>query len=529
MELKNTSAFKVHVKSVEIKKRPNSFTVGRTEILSGRVSVKHGKDVEELGSLHKTPTKERISYDDFERKVFIAHGNSRLKLERGDLFIDFREGAGEDAVPVAKIGSVRISLGEIDGKCPIDRPLLIREDLKPGGASKPILSEGAVEIEFQRTKINKESIGKQRVKLTKGLNAQISFMKRFNKEFCGGKMRLRATIQSIGNATLLHAAINLQDEGMVKELMDLGADPNVNSSDYGTPVSQGMELKDRTLAKLEELISKGTSSTATEPKFKMYDMYCRILLLLKPVAQGTVDESDEDEDHSEGNSCASEEVQRKRQFQIMQEIFSQAPKEAGGLEDGLEANKNYVIGMLRLRYQKQCPDVASSKGFVADALRRKVLVSISDTKFRLVPAANSQDQDIAPEKNDAPLPELRLDWMHVNREECHFYSKKGFCKFGDKCRNVHLYRVPQDENARIILESKNLLRKEYRKKLDTPHLKTWGLNGWFTAGYHNAERSTSVYFYAEGGKGKSNEYGVNWYVAWSQSRGIGIRLSSHIL
>ncbi|KAL3935517.1 MAG: hypothetical protein SGBAC_008974, partial [Bacillariaceae sp.] len=127
-------------------------------------------------------------------------------------------------------------------------------------------------------------------------------------------------------------------------------------------------------------------------------------------------DGDEDEDHGPGSGKeGSEADQKKRQFVIMEEIFSRAPKAAGGLEDGLEANKAFVSGLLRLVYCKECPDVPAMKKYVAEAIRRKVLVSISQTKFRLGAAPGSEKKDASTKEKEAALPETQLNWLHEGR------------------------------------------------------------------------------------------------------------------
>mmetsp|Transcript_44912 Transcript_44912/g.108527 ORF Transcript_44912/g.108527 Transcript_44912/m.108527 type:complete len:1914 (-) Transcript_44912:641-6382(-) len=546
MELQRTSYFEFWVKIVRLTKKPNiSRVMGRTETLNGRVFLKYGKDVVELGSLHKTNTKAFVSYDKSELKVFMARGNKRLRLSKCNVFIDFREGAGGDAVPAAKLGNVTIPLGHIDRQVPIDTswdnkwPLKVRPD--------SIISKGAVEIEFRRFKVDrpgdtikermkrerllKDRIIKEKEDLTKSLKEQISFIKRFNDDFGDGRIRLSGNIQSMGNATLLHAAINLSEEGMVKQLLDIGADPRAKSSRFGTPIQQAMNLKDRSLEKLQHLINNGEPSERTEPVQQLFDKYSRILRLLNSNEEeelpddmkGSSDDSDSDDDQDypggkstgsqrRGASGNSEADQKKRQFEIMAEIFSRAPKAAGGLEDGLEANKCFVSGILRLHYSKECPDVPAMKKFVNEAIRRKVLVSISETKYRLGAATGSQEPDASAKKTKAPLPETPLGWMHAGKRVCPFFDRGGRCRYGHQCHNVHIYRYPSDKKSRLVLESKELLKaKKDRFVLKTEYLKTMNLDGWFTAGYYNAKKSKSMYFYAEGGKGKANRFGVYWY------------------
>ncbi|CAJ1953610.1 unnamed protein product [Cylindrotheca closterium] len=534
MELGHLSDFTFCVKTVELKKKPKRRTVGRTESLSGKVSIKRGEHVHELGSLHKTNTKAFISYGESERRSFRTTANAELRLSTCYLFIDFREGVFEDAIPAAKLGNVMIPLSKIGRRCPINKPLHVEEDLKVKPDS--ILSKGAVGIEISRFKASRDAIIKEKEELTKRLYQEISYIKRFNDEFGGGRIRLSGNIRSMGNATLLHAAIHLGEEEMVKRLLDLRADPRMKSSRYGTPIHQAMNLKDRSLEKLQNLINNGDPPERTEPVQHLFDVYSRILRLLKSNEEeelpddmkGISDDSDEDEDYPgdrslgskrKGASGTSEADQKKRQFEIMQEIFSRAPKAAGGLEDGLEANKFFVSGMLRLHYSKECPDVPAMEKFVKEAQDRKVLVSISETKFRLGAATGSQESDILTKEKEVPLPETSLSWLHHGKVVCdHFGTSRG-CRYGHHCRDAHVYHYPTDTKSRLVLESKELLKeKRERFVLKPEFLKTLRLDGWFTAGYYNPNKSKSLYFHAEGGKGKANRFGVNWYPALHEAK-----------
>ncbi|KAL3939387.1 MAG: hypothetical protein SGBAC_005888, partial [Bacillariaceae sp.] len=347
MGLQQMTAFKFCVKTVELKKKPKSSTVGRTELLSGKVFFeKYGEGQQELGSLHKTNTKAFISYDETELRVFLANCNPALKLSKHTLSIDFRPGAGGDAVPAAKLGNVKIPLSEIDRQCPLDGPLLFPAvwSVKP----ESIVSEGSVEIEFRKSKALQNVTAMEKENLKRKLKDQISFIKRFNDDFCGGRITISGNIRSIGNATLLHAAIHLQQEDMVKQLLAIGASPRVKSRQHGTPILQAMTLKDRTLEKLQNLINNGQKPEVTEPVQQLFELYSRILSVLKSNEDvvlahkngGNSDDSDddsdgdEDEDHGDGKppgsgKKGSEADQKKRQFVIMEEIFSRAPKAAG--------------------------------------------------------------------------------------------------------------------------------------------------------------------------------------------------------
>lgn len=511
MQLRHTSGFKFQVKTLEFRKKPKSDTTGRTDLLTGRVYVKYGKQHQNkaLGSLPKKKCRAFVSFADGEPKIFTVHGNSRFRLDKASLNIDFKEGAKEDAVPPARLGIVTIPLPDIDRRCPMNGRYMARADLDPG----PTVSKGQVEIEFLRSKADKEQINDRKESLIKALKDQIIFIKRFNQDFGMENVKLSANIRGLGNTTFLHAAITLQQEEMVKHLLDLGANPREKSFRYGTPIHHAMKFRDRALEKLQNLINNGQPASSTEPEQQVYDLYTRIFKLLK--AKEEAQQSDDvveilDDTYLGEEGCDTlGPEQRKREFEILQEIFSRAGSIVEDPSDSMEADYNFVSGMLRLHYSKECPDRGTTTSFLSRAIRHKLVVSISGAKLRLGAAQEASETE---NTNGQPLPETGLEWLFQPMRKCWHFEKRKRCEYdgfrGNYCRYAHVYHYPRDGDSRLVLESKALQNADTSFKMNPDHVKTLSQNGWFTAGY--SDKKLNEFFYSDGGSGKANRLGVNW-------------------
>jgi hypothetical protein len=520
MTLQHLSNFQIRIKSIELHKKPNCDTVGRTSLLNGRVTLKRGYRNEELGSLPQRRTTEFVNYDDKDEKIFMAHNNSRRTLEKRSLVITLKEGALEDAVPSAKLGTIAIPLNTIEELCRHKKPHILREEISAG----PTLAKGTIEIEFKRRIVERDYINRERNSLVKRMNVQIDSIQRFNKEHSNeAASKLTANIRSTANTSFLHAAIEVHEERMVQRLLELDANPHEKSSEDGTPISQVMKYRDQVREKLQRHINRSESNTVTDPLHDLHDVFARIFQLLKPQESSaqlpddiarTLEEDLEADDHVA--ESAEDREQLQIDFEIFKEIFDRAPATAGGTDDGLEAMKAYVGSSLRLNYKRQCPTRDAMRAFLEKAISNKLVVPISNTisnikKLRLGNVGHGARVESRDELPDLPLPDdTKKDWLHRPKALCRGFTAPRGCKHGVRCRFVHIHRGNTNQkDADLVFAAKDLLSPSYRFEMDKRCLETLSVRGWCTAGYfHN---QTNKYFYAEGMNGKANRHAVYWY------------------
>jgi hypothetical protein len=517
MTLQHLSNFEIRIKSIELHKKPNCDTVGRTSLLTGRVTLKRGSRNEELGSLPQRNTTEFVNYDDEEKKIFMAHNNSRCTLEKRSLVIAFREGAQQDAVPSAKLGTIAIPLNTIEELCLPEQPYILREEISAGST----LAKGTIEIEFKRRRVERDYIIREKESLVKQMNEQIGFIQRFNKEHSDeAASKLTANIRYTANTSFLHAAIELHEERMVQRLLELDANPHEKSSVYGTPITLAMQYRDRVREKLQRHINKGESDTVTEKQHDLHYLFTRIFQLLKPQessAQLPDDIARTLEEDLEADDRVVESAEDREQlqidfdiFNIFKEIFDRAPATAGGTDDQLEANKAYVGSSLRLYYKRQCPTRDAMRAFLEKAISNKLVVPISNTKLRLGNIGHGARVESRNELPDLPLPDTKKDWLHRPKALCRGFTAPRGCKHGYRCRFVHIHRGNTNQkDADLVFAAKDLLSSPYRFEMDERCLETLTVRGWCTAGYFHQQKNK--YFYAEGMNGKANRQAVYWY------------------
>lgn len=520
MALQHTSNLEIRIKSVELDKKPGSETIGRTNLLTGRVTIKGDYNNDELGSLPQRKATEFVNYDDTnDEKIFMATNNAQRTLEKRSLFINLREGAQGDAVPSAKLGTVTIPLNEIEERCDGNEQYVLRKEITPG----LVLSKGTIVLAFRRRRIDKDYIMREKELLCKKLNEQLENIQRFNKEQSDeATVKLTANIRGIANTSFLHAAINLRQEGMVKRLLQLGANPHEKSTNFGTPISMAMKCRDRVREKLQRHISSSEPDSVTDPQHELHELFARIFQLLKPqeTSQQLPDDiaqSMEEDLVTNGNAFESAEdrEQLQRDFETFKEIFDRAPATAGGTDDGLEANKAFVGSSLRLNYKKQCPTRDIMLEFLQKAIANKLVIPISNTKLKLGSIGDGLKEASRAEPPDLPpLPELKKEWLYDRKRVCRTFPGPNGCKLGRRCRFVHIYRLPTDYKWKnSVFEAPDLLSPPYRFKVDERSLRVRKDHGWFTAGYFYSQNN--VYYFAEGKNGKLSRHGVYWYVLFS--------------
>eukprot|EP00980_Cylindrotheca_fusiformis_P018676 scaffold6219_cov146-Cylindrotheca_fusiformis.AAC.11 len=533
MTLQHISNFEIKIKSIELHKKPNSETIGRTNLLTGRVTLKRGFKNDELGSLPQRRTTEFVNYDDdSEEKTFMASNNSSRTLEKRSLLVTLREGAQEDAVPPAKLGTVSIPLNDIEEHCSVDEPYTLHQEITPGCSA---LSKGTIEIVFNRRRIDKDYIMREKEALIKHMHEQIDFIQRFNKEHGGEdtKCKLTANIRSTANSSFLHAAIILHEEWMVKRLLELDANPQEKSTEYGTPINMVMTFRDRVREKLQRHIIGSQPDSVTGPQHDLHDLFSRILTLLKRESSDQLPDDiarsmEEDEEVNDPLLTSAEnQEQLQRAFETLKEIFEGAPATAGGTDEGLEANKAYVGSCLRLHYKEQCPTKEAMRAFLEKAIAKKLVVPISKMKLKLGDFGN--DSKMAPsiiEIPDPPLPDTQRNWLY-NGRLCRSFRKNNSCRYGNRCNFVHAYNLPSKSKWRkTVLEAPDLLTSPlYKVGIDEESLKTLQVGEWYTAGYFN--KKTHVYFFAEGKNGKPNRHGVYLYVQLLLTWAICFVYSAH--
>lgn len=118
--------------------------------------------------------------------------------------------------------------------------------------------EGLMMWQLERRKFDPKEAEERRFSLTKKLFTLTAWLNKLMQEARAFNVKIDAniTFPFQGNRTLLHAAVYLQDQSLVKQLLDLGADPNKRGCADGSPLevackkSYSIKLKSKEIQSL---------------------------------------------------------------------------------------------------------------------------------------------------------------------------------------------------------------------------------------------------------------------------------------
>lgn len=393
LSLKHWSKFEIRIKSIELNKRPGTETQGRTNLLTGRVKVlRNVNDKKALfeQSLPRRFSSEIVSYADSDMRPCVTENNSQFFFENRCLFVVLMEGAQQDAAPPAKLGTFTIPLNDLENQCPVGSSFTFSGDLTPG----KILAGGNINIEVRRKR--ETSIPEVMSEISKKLKYEIvSDIKQFNDRNIKDSLKLSANIRGRLNVTLLHAAIELQREDLVKKLVDLGANA-YEKSHLGTPHSLALTYFGRAEEKWERKSRAGDEANV-KAQMAIYDNYKRIVGILKSqetLAPFSGDNTELSEDLAASGKSKSI---PKSVLQVLGEVFAFAPETSdkgyvlpstadddGAFIDRRETclYKTFVTFILRTKFAEQFPDIDSVNKFLDQALSSKQLIRVNGSKLK---------------------------------------------------------------------------------------------------------------------------------------------------
>jgi hypothetical protein len=204
---------------------------------------------------------EHVVYDEDINTVYHANNNARLIQEKREIIIQIEEGLKSDSAHPAKLGSFTISMADVDRHCPSDGTW---GTLRGNVSESTLLESGEVEIQMRKIPAKEEFIRKKQEYTGEKLFLQVENIRHFNNEEQKGlnTCKLTANIKGPGNLSLLHAAIQLQLEDLVKILLDLGADPNAKSVAFGSALTHAQVMWDRVN---EKMMTKQKSTGMIDP------------------------------------------------------------------------------------------------------------------------------------------------------------------------------------------------------------------------------------------------------------------------
>ena len=375
-----------------------------------------------------------------------SRSNAVFSLFKGDRKVDARPPIllGEVVVPLS-----RISTAVAEKEKRIEKVLLPNEYL------------ASCEVSMVPKKLEADEVRKSKAaEATAKLKDVIAWITQFNKETRVdgsdvGALSGHITAPNCG-ISLLHAAIYLDEPGLAKQLMDLGANPSapshVGSASLLATNLLGERNEDQKAIELLNLLRGQSSNRGRE------------------ICNGTnaIDAADENQQESQTNSTA-EPIQGDPQSESIR--VSTAAGSYAELVD-LEA----PVAGVRPPPIKSQPNEAEV-------------------------ATTSSEQIV-------PVPVLDY-WLTPGEEICHYFRRGNGCKRGRQCRYLHICPPigPKLGNEKLInddvrlLDSRNIIRKSSQNSEGRVL---------HTAAYFDREDDTL--YIAEGGPliGTSNK-GICWY------------------
>jgi hypothetical protein len=147
----------------------------------------------------------------------------------------------------ALLGTVEIHLAELNRNFPADRNLhFVRFPLKPN----EFIDHAEVHLQFCRDTVDDGYINSKRENALANFRTLFTWIepfemdvKNWNKDFNDDLQPVGADVKVVGNLGLLHAAVFLKDEKLVKTLLHLGADPT-SKSEVGSALTLAQNMAD---------------------------------------------------------------------------------------------------------------------------------------------------------------------------------------------------------------------------------------------------------------------------------------------
>eukprot|EP00934_Nitzschia_sp_Nitz4_P009129 Nitzschia sp. Nitz4//scaffold11_size288233//151696//157122//NITZ4_000776-RA/size288233-augustus-gene-0.278-mRNA-1//1//CDS//3329534080//9119//frame0 len=211
-----------------------------------------GRPDQVVGEIPSMEFQEFLLLDEEGQGSYELSNNSAFKLERRQFALEFvEESSGSELCSFSEF------LNVIDELCP-QSTAEIHYQIKIREANDKI-SGGNLELKVRRKKPEVEFIQDKRAQAEKGLRDRIATIGCFNQDFAPEFGRLSGNVVAECGASLLHAAINLQNVAMVEELVALGADPFMRS-EIGTPMGLAVKFREKIEEKLEHMKMESANS-----------------------------------------------------------------------------------------------------------------------------------------------------------------------------------------------------------------------------------------------------------------------------
>jgi hypothetical protein len=223
--LKNWVRFEIVIDRIETRLSPFAEIEGGNNVLSaGVIATYDSMYGEDLIALPSKPLSPCISYED--GNVYYMNHNTNITPERA-LTIHLRNEL-ENGFSPQFLGPVKIPLSRLLAKCPkAGEWCAIEEEASPNR----LLLSGKVTIRARRVTLEPGYLDKKRNAERQRMKQTIKMVAGFNKEVSeAGKAEgknhctLPPNVTVYGGTSLLHSAVFLEDERLVKTLLDLRAD-----------------------------------------------------------------------------------------------------------------------------------------------------------------------------------------------------------------------------------------------------------------------------------------------------------------
>lgn len=326
-------------------------------------------------------------------------------------------------------------------------------------AGSEFLSSGKVFLKVERKPVDIKYLEHKKTDIAMDIAKAVDWMEQYNQETGAPSMNGNVIMASEGNFSLLHAAVSVGDLGLVKRLVDLGADPNARS-EVGSAIYLASNLEG--------------ASKASPLAFR--DIYS-VLKGNEVTKQSKTTEEQNGE--SEGSSSDGEDYKcndSPHQLTVDRPVMAPAPPPS---ED-----PGRHVRQSKLQHELSHKTASSSQADAASLSRCELAVQHG-------------------------LPRLRnQDWMaQPGQKRCHWFNKLVGCRYGRRCRNLHV-RSPVshqlNENDRLRKNELDLENVYWERALDA-HGRSW-----VTAAHLDPDDNTICY--VEGGPTScQSSQGIYWY------------------
>ena len=411
---------------------------------------------------------------------------------------------GGENGPDRLLGSAWVPMSHLYNRCSQNSEKWYQEDVdvRPEGGSS-LESSCKVKIRARRQEPDKLWLKKKRGDEASRIQSILDWIERFNEDLDEDERQhchLTANVR-VGGLSLLHAAVFLEDYGLVDALLSRGADPSAKSQRAGSALSLALKMAEGQVEKTSGGASVDEDVWRHARRSRLEDI-TELLRKYGRLRDGGNDDifvpGLSDLENMENGSDTDNEMQKYDKIDL--------PLQKKGTMPLSEPEANAEAYRIIAEPEFDGLDDERPNGLHQNTRKND---PTHPTERNLLPDHAGETGEAGVMRNI--LPHLQAHWLEIPKvKKCNYFNKNE-CRYGLKCNNWHVQDPLGDNLSKVCTKLAKRASGHHFTKC-TRFRESYDKNGklWHTAGYRDDEHK--VIFYAERGRrGKQNAQGVWWY------------------